>query len=266
MTDEKPRMMTRQEADQAQQDRVERETAEQYAETRAELTAKLGIGMFGGVPLAKDGSVTVAEHFSPTPAPDVTPTPPAEAVPPQEGDNPMTEPVYTQNARLLGAGWQPTDAIARLVLQREALWGALAELSSHARTPDALYAAIPAANRQGIVQAVTSNAVATWCDDQLQRRDTEVHALNAHLRNALSKEIAKDPQAVLDSLEGVADADGDGQLIRAEAEGYLEASQYFFSGATGLPVRAPAVESFSQVVPRHILPLTSSRAPAEALG
>lgn len=163
---------------------------------------------------------------------------------------------YTRPGRLLSNGWQPNAEVLRLVLQREHYWAALAELSAHEGNPDAIPTAISRGDTAGIVQAVTAYGVAQWCNANLQTFASQAAAWDQQLANALSAEIAKDPSALLLSLEGVEDAEGDAELIRAECSGYLDQSAHLFDSRGQ---RAPAKPStgYAEPIPRRVRPLVS---------
>jgi hypothetical protein len=168
---------------------------------------------------------------------------------------------YTPAGRLLGSGWDPGEAIARVVLQREVLWSALAEVSAIPHRPQDLPEAVRLADRDGIVAAITAAALVTWADLNLQR-GFEVPAVewNLELKNALSELIAKDPEAVLQSLEGVRDQEA-AAPIREEAQGYL-AHALVVSDPKGRPVFGRALRHHSEFIPRLIRPLAPLPEPA----
>jgi hypothetical protein len=181
---------------------------------------------------------------------------------PEKGPDAMPDPTdyYTPEARLLGNGWEPGEDMTRLIRQREALRAALGRLSPQVRDEGAIRDAIEHADAEVLAAAMTAQALAQWCDRELQSGfESEVALWDGYLRNALSALIARDPQAVLASLDRTEDPEGDAGAIRDEIAGYIEEALRV-RGPGGSSVAAQPLRRAGSLIPRHVGPLASRRA------
>jgi hypothetical protein len=185
---------------------------------------------------------------------------------PEKGRDAMTEltDYYTPEARLLANGWEPGEDMTRLIRQREALWAALGRLSPHIRDEGAIRDAIERADVEALSAAITRQALAQWCDRELQSGfESEVALADGYLRNALSALIAQDPRAVLASLDRTEDPQGDAAAVRDEIAGYIEEALRV-RGPGGSSVAAQPLRRRGGLIPRHVGPLASR--PAHMVG
>ena len=161
---------------------------------------------------------------------------------------------WTSEARLLRKGWAPSANLVQLIEQREALRAALGQLSLLQRDQSAVAQAIREGDALAISDALKRHAVGIYLDQQLQHMEGEVMDWWTQLRNALSKAIAANPQAVIGSLDGIPGAETDGAELLKEARSYLDES----SRQVGLdrkPWPARPWERRWELIPRQLRPL-----------
>ena len=142
----------------------------------------------------------------------------------------------------------------QLIEQREALRAALGQLSLLQRDQSAVAQAIREGDALAISDALKRHAVGIYLDQQLQHMEGEVMDWWTQLRNALSKAIAANPQAVIGSLDGIPGAETDGAELLKEARSYLDES----SRQVGLdrkPWPARPWERPGQLIPGQLRPL-----------
>jgi hypothetical protein len=170
-------------------------------------------------------------------------------------DEPERE-FFTPEARLVVSGWEPPDAeLLELIVRREALWAALGELTAYDHAVEAMDRAVLSGDRDGLIRAVTSEAIASWADARFDVFTGLVGQWDVSLADAMSDRIARDPEAILASLAELED-DPDARNVREEAEGYVERWKTVggLIGPNRRPPPAPRRRGFSRV-PRHVLPL-----------
>jgi hypothetical protein len=151
----------------------------------------------------------------------------------------------TPEGRLLLAGWQPTERLRIAVERREALRSAVDGLKTRGAADSApIVAAIVAADRLGIITAVTQDAIGRWLDASCQNPSSELTAWSATAEAALIDAVFGDPRAVLDSLPDSPDA----SYVRDLAERAATPSAVLH-GFNGQPARnRPDVAPMSRVL------------------